>query len=65
MDVIEVSASLALAAGELAERHGLRGYDAVHLAAAVTVAADVIVSADSDLLVAAATERLAVIDARQ
>jgi hypothetical protein len=65
MDVIEVSASLALSAGELAERHGLRGYDAVHLAAAVTVAADVIVSADSDLLVAAATEGLAVIDARQ
>jgi predicted nucleic acid-binding protein len=62
-DVVEVSAPLALLAGELAEKHSLRGYDAVHLAAALLVAADVMVSADSDLLLAATAEGLAVIDA--
>ena len=42
-------------AGELAQRHELRGYDAVHLAAAVTVrSADlVVVTGDNDLARAA------------
>ncbi|MGQ9498680.1 MAG: type II toxin-antitoxin system VapC family toxin [Desulfotomaculales bacterium] len=34
---LEVSDSLAWLAGELAEKHRLRGFDAIHLAAAVTL----------------------------
>jgi predicted nucleic acid-binding protein len=36
--VVEVAEPLVRRAGILAERHGLRGYDAVHLAAAVELA---------------------------
>ncbi len=36
-DIIEVSAAIAERAMNFAERHGLRGYDAVHLAAAIEV----------------------------
>jgi predicted nucleic acid-binding protein len=55
VDVIEVTAELAHAAGELAQAHGLRGYDAVHLAAARSIADDdlVIVTGDDELAVAA------------
>jgi uncharacterized protein len=35
--VIGIDDSLAHLAGELAERHGLRGYDAVHLASAISI----------------------------
>jgi uncharacterized protein len=35
--VIGIDGALARSAGELAERHGLRGYDAVHLASAISV----------------------------
>jgi predicted nucleic acid-binding protein len=35
--VIGIDDALAQAAGELAERHGLRGYDAVHLASAISI----------------------------
>ena len=35
--IVEVSADLAESAMDLAEKHGLRGYDAVHLAAALAV----------------------------
>ncbi|MEN3281469.1 MAG: uncharacterized protein V7607_2609 [Solirubrobacteraceae bacterium] len=35
--VIGVDGPLVQSAGELAERHGLRGYDAVHLASAIGV----------------------------
>lgn len=38
---LEVSDSLAWLAGELAEKHRLRGFDAIHLAAAVTLKAQV------------------------
>lgn len=37
MYIVEVSAAVALRAGELAERHALRGYDAVHLASAISL----------------------------
>jgi predicted nucleic acid-binding protein len=37
IDYLEVTANLALSAGQLAEAHALRGYDAVHLASAVVV----------------------------
>ena len=52
---VGLTEELARNAGELAEAHGLRGYDAVHLASAASVAdADlVLVSADEKLLVTA------------
>lgn len=52
---VGVSASLAVRAGELAEEHRLRAYDAVHLASleAVGDAETVLVSADLDLVRAA------------
>lgn len=54
--VVEVTRSLVAAAADLAEDEGLRGYDAVHLAAATLVGADVLTSAD-DALCAAAERR--------
>ena len=55
VDHLEVTPELALTAGALAEQHGLRGYDAVHLAAALAVAGDdlVLVTGDVDLSTAA------------
>lgn len=55
IDHIEVTPSLARTAGELAQQHALRGYDAVHLAAAHTLADDdlVLVTGDTDLAAAA------------
>jgi uncharacterized protein len=38
IDHIEITAELAHTAGELAQTHGLRGYDAVHLAAVLAAA---------------------------
>lgn len=67
-DVVEVSQSLIARAMDLAERHALRGYDAVQLAAALTVneAATMIglfvtlLSADEELIAAATAEGLQV-----
>jgi predicted nucleic acid-binding protein len=55
IDIVEIGAELARNAGELAQRHGLRGYDAVHLAAAVAArsAELVVVTGDTDLARAA------------
>jgi hypothetical protein len=55
VDHVEVTASIARIAGELAQQHALCGYDAVHLAAAQTVSDDdlVLVSGDTDLAAAA------------
>jgi predicted nucleic acid-binding protein len=52
---IEVSAELAASAGDLAQAHGLRGYDAVHLASAVLIndAELALVTGDRELAVAA------------
>jgi predicted nucleic acid-binding protein len=61
--VVELSAAVMNLASDLAEREGLRGYDAIHLASALRVA-DVIVSADVELLAAAQRSGLQVIDAR-
>lgn len=49
--VIGIDGPLAQLAGELAERHGLRGYDAVHLASAIAIedAALVTVTWDREL----------------
>ena len=62
IDLIELTADLAHAAGELTEEHGLRGYDAVHLAAARSVADEefVFATGDADLAAAARAGGLAV-----
>lgn len=62
LDRVEITAALAQRAGDLAERLALRGYDAVHLAAAETLAGDpdlVVVAGDTDLLDDARTLTLA------
>ncbi len=64
---IAVDEPLARAAGDLAEQHSLRGYDAVHLASALAIdAADVLLATwDRDLSQAAvATEALLVNETR-
>jgi predicted nucleic acid-binding protein len=55
LDIVELDEPLATRAGELAEAYGLRGYDAVHLAAAHRVhdAELVLVAGDRPLLAAA------------
>jgi uncharacterized protein len=56
VDFVEVSPRLVARAGDLAENHALRAYDAVHLAAAVEIGDDdtVLVAGDQALLRAAA-----------
>src|SRR4051794_27776503 len=56
ISVIEIEDELVSRAADLAEQHGLRGYDAVHLAAALVVRADVVTSADRALCEAASRE---------
>jgi len=55
LDVIGLDPDLAHSAGDLAEAHGLRGYDAVHLATALSVESDSMLLAtwDGDLARAA------------
>lgn len=55
MDVIGLDPVLARTAGELAERHALRGYDAVHLASAIAIDDPDLVMATWDRDLAAAT----------
>ncbi len=55
MSVVEVDDDLMRLAGDLATTHSLRGFDAVHLAAAHLVGADVFSSADRRLCEAAST----------
>ena len=62
--VLEVDESIVRAAGDAADRHGLRGFDAVHLASAAqlrnsTSETVVFSSADSQLMRAARAEGLA------
>ena len=60
---IDVSERLVRLAGDLAEEHGLRGYDAVHLASAVEAGADdalVVATWDRELARAAVDRGLAV-----
>lgn len=64
LDIVEITPAVAQSAGHLAEEHALRGYDAVHLAAALHIRADVMVTADDELLGAAAGFRLGIVDAR-
>ena len=62
IDLVEVDHVLAVRAGELAEARRLRGYDAVHLAAAERVRDPdiVVIAGDGVLLDAAADEGMAV-----
>ena len=62
LDHVEVTDRLVRAAGALARTHGLRGYDAVHLAAGLNVSDDdaVFVTGDSNLAAAAQTLGIAV-----
>lgn len=61
MHLIDVTEDLAFAAGDLADAHGLRGYDAVHLASALLFGPDVVVVTwDADLRGAAEAFGLAV-----
>jgi len=50
---VEITEDLIARASDLTEREALRGYDAIHLAAALTVHAHVLTSADADLCEAA------------
>jgi hypothetical protein len=58
VDVVPITTELVIAAGDLAEEEGLRGYDAIHLAAALAGQATVVATADSQLLAAAQHHRL-------
>lgn len=64
LDLLEVDDPLVRRAGELAQHHALRGYDAVHLAAAERVRHDttILVAGDRDLCVAAEMLGLAIVD---
>ena len=64
LDVAEITDRLVRAAGMLARTHGLRGYDAVHLAAGLALGGEdvVFVTGDSTLAAAARTAGLAVAD---
>lgn len=55
IDRVEPTIALLRRAGQLAEDHGLRAYDAVHLASVEAIADDetVLVAADGELLAAA------------
>lgn len=57
---IEVTEELVAQAADLADAEALRGYDAVHLAAAMVVEAGILTSADDDLCEAAARRGLLV-----
>lgn len=64
LNLVEVTASVVRRAGELAERVALRGYDALHLSSAETVAdAEMVLAAgDRHLLRAAAQNGMATAD---
>ncbi len=53
LSLIEVTEELVAGAADLAEEEALRGYDAVHLAAALAVEATILTSADTELCAAA------------
>ncbi len=58
LSIVEIDEDLMRFAGDTAEAHGLRGYDAMHLAAARHVGADVFSSADRRLCAAASESGL-------
>ena len=52
LHIVEVTEELIAEAADLAEAEALRGYDAVHLSAALLVGATILSSADTDLCAA-------------
>lgn len=60
LDCVEVTNDLVRSAGALARTHGLRGYDAVHLAAGTNVADDDVVFVTGDSNLAAAAKALGI-----
>jgi predicted nucleic acid-binding protein len=62
LTTIDVADALIEAAAELAEAEALRGYDAVHLAAALAIDANVFASADGALCDAAGRRGLTVVN---
>ena len=60
LDHVELTAQLAHTAGTHAQTHDLRGYDAVHLAAAESVVDDELVLVTGDGNLAAAGARLGI-----
>lgn len=72
--IVEVTVTVADGAMNLAEKHGLRGYDSVHLAAALALQEErqalelpplIFISSDQQQLSAAAAEGLAIEDPNQ
>jgi predicted nucleic acid-binding protein len=55
VDHVEITAVLSLHAGQLAQAHALRGYDAVHLASALAVADRDVIFVTGDAALAAAS----------
>lgn len=62
LDLLEIDDTLVRHAGDLAQRHALRGYDAIHLAAAerVNSGTSILVAGDRDLCTAAGQLGMAV-----
>jgi uncharacterized protein len=58
LHLVEATTDLITEAADLAEAEALRGYDAIHLAAAIRVGAEVLTSADTALCDAAARQGL-------
>jgi predicted nucleic acid-binding protein len=58
MSIVEVTEQLIADAADLAEQEALRGYDAVHLASALMIEAELVTSADVALCEAAARRGL-------
>jgi predicted nucleic acid-binding protein len=58
LHLVEVTDDLIAAAADLAEAENLRGYDAVHLAGALLVGAEILTSADDALCEAASAQGL-------
>ena len=49
LNFVDITEEVIAAAGTLAEDHALRGYDAVHLAAALAIGSDVMATSDAEL----------------
>lgn len=60
MDIVEIDHDLSREAANLAHRHALRGYDAVHCASAVQVNDEDLVAASGDARLLAAWHQLAI-----
>ena len=60
LDHVEITNQLVRAAGVLARSHGLRGYDAVHLGAGLSIAHEDVVFVTGDSNLAAAAQALGI-----